>query len=64
LLPKGTGIDGELDIILNDKRILLKVEIKKDVKNHQLRNILNYNNEFQNFLLVAEKLFPREKKEL
>lgn len=61
---KGTGIDGELDIILNDKRVLLKVEIKKDVKNHQLHNILNYNNKFQNFLLVAEKLFPKVKKEL
>ncbi len=58
------GIDGELNMTLNNKRILLLVEIKKDVKNHQLLNILHYNNEFQNFLLVAEKLFPKVKREL
>lgn len=57
------GIDGELDITLNNKRILFMVEIKKDVKNHQILNILNYNKEFQNFLLVAEKLFPKVKEE-
>jgi hypothetical protein len=61
---KNTVIDGELHITLNSKRMFLFVEIKKDVKNHQLLNILHYNNEFKNFLLVAEKLFPKVKKEL
>ena len=27
-------VDGELEIVLNNQRILLMVEIKKDVKNH------------------------------
>lgn len=61
---KDIGIDGELNMTLNNKPILFMVEIKKDVRNHQLLNILNYNSEFQNFLLVAEKLFPKVKKEL
>jgi len=58
------GIDGELEISLNTKQVLLLVEIKKDVKNHQLLKIINYKNEFPNFLLVAEKLFPKVKQEL
>lgn len=58
------GIDGELDLIINNQNILMFVEIKKDVKNHQLFNIIEYNNRFENFLLVAEKLYPKVKKEL
>lgn len=57
-------IDGELAIIVNNQKVTLFVEIKKDVKNHQLFNILNYKNKFTNFLLVAEKLYPKVKKEL
>lgn len=61
---KDKGMDGELSITLNNQKITLPVEIKKDVKNHQLFNILNYKNKFTNFLLVAEKLYPKVKKEL
>ncbi|WP_445731744.1 type IV toxin-antitoxin system AbiEi family antitoxin [Mariniflexile sp.] len=59
---KDIGIDGELDIMINNQKIIMVVEVKKDVKNHQLFNIIN--NKFQNFLLVAEKLYPKVKKEL
>lgn len=58
------GIDGELDLIINNQNFLMVVEVKKDVKNHQLFNIIEYNNRFENFLLVAERLYPKVKKEL
>nr|WP_315203502.1 type IV toxin-antitoxin system AbiEi family antitoxin [uncultured Flavobacterium sp.] len=61
---KDKGVDGELSIILYNQKKIFFVEIKKDVKNHQLFNILNYKNKFTNFLLVAEKLYPKVKKEL
>lgn len=61
---KDKGVDGELSIILNNQKKIFFVEIKKDVKNHQLFNILNYKNKFTYFLLVAEKLYPKVKKEL
>jgi len=61
---KDKGVDGELSIILNNQEKMFFVEIKKDVKNHQLFNILNYKNKFTHFLLVAEKLYPKVKKEL
>lgn len=58
------GVDGKLDLTINNQNILMFVEVKKDVKNHQLFNIIEYNNRFENFLLVAEKLYPKVKKEL
>lgn len=61
---KDKGVDGELSIILNNQKKIFFVEIKKDVKSHQLFNILNYKNTFNHFLLVAEKLYPKVKKEL
>lgn len=61
---KDKEVDGELSIIVNNQKTMLFVEIKKDVKNHQLFNILDYKNKFINFLLVAEKLYPKVKKEL
>lgn len=61
---KDKGGDGELSIILNNQKKIFFVEIKKDVKNHQLFNILNYKNKFIDFLLVAEKLYPKVKQEL
>ncbi|SNB33816.1 type IV toxin-antitoxin system AbiEi family antitoxin [Flavobacterium psychrophilum] len=61
---KDKGVDGQISIIVNNQTNILFVEIKKDVKNHQLFNILNYKDKFINFLLVAEKLYPKVKKEL
>lgn len=58
------GIDGNLEVHLNDKTIKFNVEVKKDVKNHQMLNIYEFNRKFQNFLLVSEKLFPRVREEL
>tara|TARA_R110002073_G_scaffold322465_1_gene499151 strand:- start:2481 stop:3476 length:996 start_codon:yes stop_codon:yes gene_type:complete len=58
------GVDGELDLTINNQNIIMLVEVKKDVKNHQLFKIIEYNNRIENFLLVAEKLYPKVKKEL
>ncbi len=61
---KYKGVDGELSLVVNNQKNIFFVEIKKDVKNHQLFNILNYKTKYINFLLVAEKLYPKVKKEL
>ena len=45
------GVDGKLSIIVNNQKKRLFVQIKKDVKNHQLFNILNYKNKCIDFLL-------------
>ncbi len=61
---KDIGIDGELEILINNLKVQFIVKVKKDVNNHQLFNILNYKNKFNNFLLIAAKLYPKTKKEL
>ncbi|WP_345006298.1 type IV toxin-antitoxin system AbiEi family antitoxin [Snuella lapsa] len=61
---EGVGVDGELELTMNNQKILMIVEVKKDVKNHQLLKIIEYNNRYENFLLVAERLYPKIKKEL
>lgn len=58
------NIDGLLDFLINDHRFQFNVEVKKDIKNHQLYNLIEYKNHFKDFLLVAEKLYPKTKKEL
>ncbi|WP_445747859.1 type IV toxin-antitoxin system AbiEi family antitoxin [Polaribacter sp.] len=57
-------VDGELDMAINNRNLQMLVEIKKDVKNHQLFNLIDCNRRYHNFLLVAEKLYPKVKKEL
>jgi hypothetical protein len=63
-LHQDLEVDRKLELTLNEKTIILNVEIKKDLKNHQMFNLFKYNNRFQNFLLVAEKLFPKVREEL
>lgn len=58
------GFDGFLHILINNHQFRFNAEVKKDVKNHQLYNLIKNKNHFKDFLLVAEKLFPKTKKEL
>jgi hypothetical protein len=57
-------IDGLLNFLINNHKFKFNVEVKKDVKNHQLYNLIENKNHFKDFLLVAEKLYPKTKKEL
>lgn len=57
-------IDGFLRLMVKNHTLKFKVEIKKDVKNHQLYKLIEYKDRFNDFLLVAEKLYPKTKREL
>lgn len=56
--------DGNLTLKINNKNFILNTEIKKDLKNHQIDNILKKNKEVENFLLVAERLYPKVRDQL
>lgn len=58
------GIDGEINLTINREESRMFVDIKREVKNHQLLNIIECNKKFENFLLVAERLYPKIKAEL
>lgn len=59
-----TGVDGNLTLVINDQTLNFNVGIKKELKNHQLFHLIQQKRNIDNFLLIAEKLYPKVKKEL
>lgn len=57
-------LDGELVLTVNDQKITFVVEIKQEVRTHQLRQIEHNFHHHTNFILVANRLFPKIKDEL
>jgi hypothetical protein len=57
-------LDGVLDIAYEDKRYRFTVEIKRELRTHQLPKIEDYYQHHKDFLLVANHIFPKIKAEL
>lgn len=63
--PKGPrGLDGQLTLILDKERIKFNAEVKFEPRSVQLPQILEYNQRFEPFILVAGHLFPKMKEAL
>lgn len=56
--------DGTITIDTNGNRIVFNVEIKKELRNYQLINILNRTQTNKPILIVANKIFPNIKENL
>jgi hypothetical protein len=56
--------DGELTLKIDDQKIRYYVEIKKELRNHQLQTILAGNGLRNPLMIVATRLFPKIKEEL
>lgn len=57
-------LDGILDMTFNGLKYTFTVEIKRELRTHQLREVENYFHRYENFLLVAKGIFPKIKEEL
>ena len=58
-------LDGEIDFLINNQHCKLYVEVKKELRNHQLQQIQALALKHKNhFIIVAEKIFPKIKEEL
>lgn len=57
-------IDGEVKLVVNDKTLHYFVEVKREVRRHQLDQLLRCRKQFTDVLLVAEHIFPAVKAEL
>lgn len=57
-------LDGQLTLTLNKERIKFNTEVKFELRSLQLPQILEYNQRFDPFILVAGRLFPKIKEEL
>lgn len=56
--------DGTITLITNGNRIVFNVEIKKELRNHQLNAILNRAQTNKPTIIVANKIFPTIKENL
>ncbi|PIQ48400.1 MAG: hypothetical protein COW03_10260 [Cytophagales bacterium CG12_big_fil_rev_8_21_14_0_65_40_12] len=62
---KETGLlDGRLDLTINGLQYHFMVEIKQEVRAHQLGQIEDYFQHYDNLMLVANRIFPKIKEEL
>lgn len=57
-------LDGQLTLTLENERIRFNTEIKTELRNHVIPQILDYNNRYAPFLLVVGRLFPKIKEQL
>lgn len=58
------ALDGELKMIFNGLKQRFIIEVKQELRTHQLQQIETYFNRYDNFLLVAQRIFPKIKEEL
>jgi len=57
-------IDGEIVLTVDNKPIKYFIEIKNELRGHQLNQIFDLNKKHQPFMMVAAHLFPKIKEEL
>jgi hypothetical protein len=57
-------LDGGLDLCINGKKHHFVMDIKREVREHQIRQIEDYFQQHDNLMLVANRIFPKIKEEL
>lgn len=57
-------VDGEVVFKINNDNLHYFVEVKKEVRPHQIDQLLKYQEEFTNVMLIAEHIFPKMKVQL
>lgn len=55
--------DGVLEIVFNGQRYRFNIEVKREIRNHQLPQIEEFFHRYDNFLLIANRIFPKIKEE-
>lgn len=57
-------IDGEIDLYFKDKDLHFYVEVKKEVRNHQLPFLITQAKRYHPLMIIAEKIYPAVKEQL
>ena len=61
--PGGKG-NGEIEFIYNEKPYRMPVEVKKEVRAHQLGKLFDLKKQLKKVMVVAEYIYPKLKEEL
>jgi hypothetical protein len=57
-------IDGEFAIVINDNDLKFNLEIKRELRNYQMPQIIEMATAYKPLIIVATKIFPKIKEEL
>lgn len=57
-------LDGCLNLVINNNEFVLNAEIKKELRSQTLETLLNYNNQYNPFIIIAARIFPKIKTQL
>jgi hypothetical protein len=57
-------LDGQIILTFENERIKFNTEIKSELRNHLIPQILDYNSRYTPFLLIVGRLFPKIKEQL
>ncbi len=57
-------LDGQLEILIENQLIVLNAEIKQELRNHQLPQIISRAKQLNPFIIIAQRIFPKIKDEL
>lgn len=61
---KGRDLDGEITLVYDKLKLQFIAEVKKEVRPHQIDQLLKNRQKYDNLILIAEHIFPRVKAEL
>lgn len=56
--------DGKIELIVDNQHLKFNVEIKRELRNHQLAKIFQQADEVGSFMIIASNIFPKIKEEL
>lgn len=57
-------IDGEMDLVIQEQKVHFYVEVKKELRQHQLPKILEMARKYTPFMVIADNIFPTLKQVL
>ncbi len=59
------GLDGIIDLRFEGQKVKrYYIEVKRELRNHDLPKLMNQRNQWPNFMVIAENIFPKIKEEL
>jgi hypothetical protein len=58
------GLDGEIHFMFQENREIFSVQIKREIRQHQITQIIKLAQNNSNFMVLAETIFPKIKDEL
>jgi hypothetical protein len=59
--PQANEMDGKIDFYLNANDMHFFVEVKKELREHQLPKLQEMANRYHPFMVVAQRIFPAMK---